>query len=81
VAAGMPPVVEGAGAPFDNLRLNNWRAGVSGRGRLFLRILSFGRAKESISLVGARTDFKINRAAPQLKGLIILWITTTSLAD
>ncbi|OAI18881.1 hypothetical protein A1507_08215 [Methylomonas koyamae] len=28
-------------------------------GRPFLWILSFGRAKESISLVGARTDFNI----------------------
>jgi len=33
----------------------------SGMGWLFLWILSFGHAKESIAVVGPRTDIKYNR--------------------
>jgi hypothetical protein len=64
-------VDEGAGAPFRQPRSKaSARREQAASGCLFFLILFFGRAKKSISPVGARTDIKyIRRASDTIKAV------------
>jgi len=67
-AAGMPHVDEGAGSPFRHPPAKaSERREQAASGPPFLWVLSFGGAKESIAVVGPRTDIKSSRRASDTK--------------